>query len=368
MGSIDYTGTRFVLGRTPDGYAIWETAGGEPVEVFPITQEGWTAAWLHFRELEGSAPVARAGEAGGPIGAVRPFGLGGVLEGTFRVWGRNFLAFLIIVAAVMLPFAILQVIALQIMLGPELEALFSGQIPARELEVFRRIIEENLGPFVAAGLGLAVISLFVNAFLTAAVVRGGLQGFTGGRVRAAETMRASLRVTHSVAWVLFLTGLLVAAVGIPVVFLLVTLGSAAGSEPLTVLLGILAVLGLLLFATRYLFAASTSIAENLKGSAALRRSWHLTRGQTWPVFGTFLLLLLMVTVGTAIVTLPFQLIVGSQESLGAAWMVSALGSALASTLATPFTTLILVHLYIDARARKEELDPSALEPRSGVAP
>ena len=363
MVSLDYTGTRFVLGRTAESYALWDvSAGGEPQQVFPATPEGWTAAWLRFRELEGGAPAAPTSV---PDALVRPLGIGNVLGGSFQVWGRNFLAFLAVMASVMLPFAILQVVVFQAVLGPELEALFSGLIPRNEIDVYRRIIEDNIPVFIAAAVGLGLISLFVNAFVTAALIRGGLQGFTGGRVRAGATMSASVRKTHSVAWILFLTGLLVALVGVPVMFLAVMLGTASGSPAVTALLIIPAVLGLFLFASRYLFGPSALIAEGLRGVAALRRSWELTRGRVWPIFGTFLLVLLMAGVAAALLTVPFQLVAQSGTSLGTVWLISALGGAFASTLTTPFSTLAIVHLYIDARARKEALDPAVLDPEPG---
>lgn len=367
MVSIDYTGARHVLGRTADSYAIWDApAGGQPLQVFAATPDGWTAAWLRFRELEGgSLPLAATASV--PDGSIRPFGIGGVLAGTFQVWGRNFLAFFVVVATVMIPFVLLQVLAFQLLLGPELEALFSGLIPRTEVDVYRQVIEDNLGIFIAAGLGMALIGLFVNAFVTAALVRGGLQGFTGGKVRAGEMMGASVRRTPSTAWILFLTGILVALFAIPIVFVVVAVATATESPPLTAILLILAFIGIFLFATRYLLAPATLIAEDVRGSAALRRSWQLTRGRTWPVFGTYLLVLLMVGVATAILTLPFQLIVSAQGSLGAVWMISALGNGIASSLTTPFTTIALVHLYIDNRARKEQLDPAGLEPASPAA-
>ena len=367
--SIDYTGARHVLGRTADSYAIWDAAsGGPPLQVFPATPEGWTAAWLRFRELEGGfLPVAAGASA--PDASIRPFGIGGVLAGTFQVWGRNFLAFFVVVGTVMIPFVLLQVLAFQLLLGPELEALFSGLIPRTEVEVYRQVIEDNLGIFIAAGLGMGLIGLFVQAFVTAALIRGGLQGFTGGKVRAGEVMGAAIRRTPSTAWILFLTGLLVALFAIPIVFVVVMVATATASPPLTAILLILAFLGIFLFASRYLLAPSALIAEDVRGVAALRRSWRLTEGRTWPVFGTWLLVLLMVAVATAVITLPFQIMVRAQGSLSGAWMMSALGNAVASSLMTPFATLAVVYIYIDSRARKEQLDPAGLDPSPrAVAP
>jgi hypothetical protein len=56
--SIDYRGVRYALGRTNDGYVIWDSAaGGAPIRSYPLTQEGWQQAWTaYYQELEGAPP------------------------------------------------------------------------------------------------------------------------------------------------------------------------------------------------------------------------------------------------------------------------------------------------------------------------
>jgi hypothetical protein len=367
MVSIDFTGARSVLGRTTDRYAIWEISGGEARQLFPASEEGWRAAWLSFRELEGGEPFHHAG-AQVAAGTILPFGLGGVLAGAFRVLGRSFWGFVLIVASVMIPFAILQIVILQAVLTPELELLFSGLVPRSELEVYRQILQDHLGLFIAAGLGLGVISLFVTSFVSSALIRGGLQGFTGTPVRAGEALAASVGRTHSMAWILFLTGLVLLVAAILPLLLMVLLLTAGDSDALQVPLIIGIALLLFLVYTRYLFAPEALIAEGRRGTASLRRSWALTRGRTWPIFGTFLLVLLFGAVANFILTFPFQLVAQEQETIGAVWFVSALGSGLASVVVLPFTTVAVVHLYIDARARKEQLDPSGIRPEPAPGP
>jgi serine/threonine-protein kinase len=67
--AIDFQGTRFGIGRTANGYAIWDMhAGGPPVRVYPLAAESWDAAWATYQELEASPdPTAEAA-----IGAPEP--------------------------------------------------------------------------------------------------------------------------------------------------------------------------------------------------------------------------------------------------------------------------------------------------------
>lgn len=366
MASIDYTGTRFVLGRTAEGYAIWEMlAGGEPREVFPATQEGWTAAWLRFRELEGEAPVAAAGEPGGAAaGALRPLGLGGVMESTFKIYGRNLGMFALVVAIVTIPFALLQVVVLQAFLPAELELLFSGAVSQTDLAVIRQAFEDHLPMLAAAGFVVGVFALFVNSLLTAALVRGVLGALAGERNRTGALLREGRRRMASMAWIVFLTVLILILAALPVVFIVAFLSEATNSRAVVAVFGILLGLGALLLYTRYLFGPSTLVAEDRRGSQALRRSWSLTRGRTWPVLGTFLLFALISLVPNILVGLPFQLIAREQETVGMFWLFSALGGVATSVVILPFTTTAIVHLYIDSRARKEALQPEALVPAS----
>ncbi len=61
--TISHRGAAYELGRGPDCYGIWPVgaAGAAPLEWWPATDEGWSAAWYRFMQLEpGGAPVAPA--------------------------------------------------------------------------------------------------------------------------------------------------------------------------------------------------------------------------------------------------------------------------------------------------------------------
>ena len=82
--TITYRGAKYEIGRGSGFYGVW-TAGGprsQPLERWPETPEGWTAAWTRFASIEApgtivpvgrnTPPVARAapreGEEPGPFG------------------------------------------------------------------------------------------------------------------------------------------------------------------------------------------------------------------------------------------------------------------------------------------------------------
>ncbi|MGH2673941.1 MAG: protein kinase domain-containing protein [Actinomycetota bacterium] len=95
--SLDHAGTRFGLGRTANGYAIWDLeAGGRPVRLFPLADQSWAVAWQTFQDLEAappeehpaaSVPEAVPEPASAPVASAEPL-LVGVVFLDYR--GRRF--------------------------------------------------------------------------------------------------------------------------------------------------------------------------------------------------------------------------------------------------------------------------------------
>jgi serine/threonine-protein kinase len=71
--AIDVQGTRFGLGRTATGYAIWDLhTGGTPVRVYPLTDQSWQLAWSEYYELEASPDPSGEAAIGAPTEEPRP--------------------------------------------------------------------------------------------------------------------------------------------------------------------------------------------------------------------------------------------------------------------------------------------------------
>lgn len=52
--SIAYRGANYAIGQGPQFYGIWHAAApqAQPLEWWPLTPEGWTAAWIRFASIE----------------------------------------------------------------------------------------------------------------------------------------------------------------------------------------------------------------------------------------------------------------------------------------------------------------------------
>jgi len=76
--SIAYRGATYEIGRGRDYFGIWTVDGSrsQPLEWWPETQEGWSAAWSRFAVLEAPDAIAPAGRNATPTGAGLPPAIG----------------------------------------------------------------------------------------------------------------------------------------------------------------------------------------------------------------------------------------------------------------------------------------------------
>jgi len=69
--AIWYRGASYQLGRGQHGYGIWAAGRPRPVEQWPETPEGWSAAWSRFTAIEAPGSIAHVSPPAAPVaGAV----------------------------------------------------------------------------------------------------------------------------------------------------------------------------------------------------------------------------------------------------------------------------------------------------------
>jgi hypothetical protein len=76
------------------------------------------------------------------------------------------------------------------------------------------------------------------------------------------------------------------------------------------------------------------------------RSWELVGGHWWHAFGALVVAGLLTGVVNAIITTPFN---------NTSWLIQAIAAAIATVITLPYGVLVGVLLYLDLRARKEQL-------------
>lgn len=127
---------------------------------------------------------------------------------------------------------------------------------------------------------------------------------------------------------------------------------------------------------KFSVASPAMVLENLGVFAAIGRSWSLTRGNFWRLFGINILTAIITSMvagifgGIAGALGAIFVVVGSSSpedviaSLNTTYILTMVMSTIAQLLILPFTSSVNALLYIDLRMRKEGLD---VELRNAVA-
>lgn len=127
---------------------------------------------------------------------------------------------------------------------------------------------------------------------------------------------------------------------------------------------------------KFSVASPAMVLENLGVFAAIGRSWSLTRGNFWRLFGINILTAIITFMvagifgGIAEALGAIFIVVGSSSpedviaSLNTTYILTMVTSTIAQLLILPFTSSVNALLYIDLRMRKEGLD---VELRNAVA-
>ncbi|MGE0439450.1 MAG: YciC family protein [Gemmatimonadales bacterium] len=112
-------------------------------------------------------------------------------------------------------------------------------------------------------------------------------------------------------------------------------------------------------------SACALVVEGLSPIDSLNRSWNLTKGHRWKVFGTLLVALLLVYMVSFVAVFiggVAGLVLGlGSSSVTTGVLVIAAVSAVLSVLVYPFIYSAVTVLYYDLRVRKEGFDLEILE-------
>ena len=137
------------------------------------------------------------------------------------------------------------------------------------------------------------------------------------------------------------------------------LGLTAASGSVGAIVGISVTLALVVGAivvfVRTMLAPPAIILEGLSGWRGLARSWNLTRGVSWRLFGIRLLLAIITSIIGGLLT-ALLTIVGSGLDANGQLIVNSVASAIVAVFIGPITYIAVTLLYYDTRIRKEAFD------------
>jgi hypothetical protein len=261
----------------------------------------------------------RIPEEPGSPSLLRPRTVGEILGDAFRLYARHWQNLIVLVAVIVIPLSFLQVLFGDVLIREGLTE-----------EEFRNGVEVSAGTVlggILAGLVVAFVSILMWTILTGAITRAAAGTFLRRDLDVGE----SYRFGFARFWSIVLVGVL-AALAIALGFILLIV---PGFIALTFLSCSIPAL----------------VIEDVRGRAALRRSWNLVRGHGWHVFGTIVVAALLNGIVSSLLTAPF----------GDNWAARTVVGAIVAAITMPYMALVGVFIYLDMRVRKERYTAADLE-------
>jgi hypothetical protein len=215
-----------------------------------------------------------------------------------------------------------------------------------------------------------LIPVFLVVIVLGFVVENVLSGLLTGVIGRGALGR---KVSIGEAWSLGRIGSVLAAAGllvligigvaVPVILVTVVLAVANASAGAVIAVGVLGGLATLVFEAivqvRLCVTIPAVVLERIGPVRGIARSWQLSRGSSWRLFGINLLTALIAYIAGLVLEIPFTIgaaAAGSSRGTIAALIIAAIGSVVSATVIRPFSAGVTVLLYLDLRMRREGLD------------
>jgi hypothetical protein len=259
--------------------------------------------------------------------------IGEMLDTAIKLYRQHWKTFMGLVALILVPYLFLQAF------------LTRGAVPTNIFNPQPISIEDESAVRTAAivgGIFSGVLVLFVEPFLRGAVGKAAAEVYRGESPEFQPMYRFAVRRFHSLLWVSLLTGLAV-----------------FGGLLLLIVPGVL-------FFVRFSFGTVVVVVEDERGRRAMGRSWRLARGKFWKILGTLVLAGILTSLVAGILQLPLTLASYTMGRSG--WILRAIAVSAASIVTRPFSALVGVLLYFDARIRKEGMDIDVTARELGLIP
>jgi hypothetical protein len=301
---------------------------------------------------------------------LRPLSLGDILNGAVTLARRNPAATFGLAAIVMTVYGVITAVV---------EGLFRTRLAAdmtslkNAASLTSHQLDNLVGSFVMVLIPVLLVSVVLALAMNAALT-GMLSAVIGRGVLGRTTSLGAAWQAGRIGAVLAATGLLVLlgiGVLVPVVVAVVVL-ALLHLTPVAALLGVLGGIASIVFEVLLLIRLSLTlpavVLERISPVEGIKRSWQLSHGSFWRLFGILLLTAIIVGVAADVLAIPFtvlEVVIGggsagifgvATTTSAAALIVGAIGSIVAATVTRPISAGVSVLLYVDLRMRREGLD------------
>jgi hypothetical protein len=291
-----------------------------------------------------------------PAPALRPLGVGDILDRVFNLYRGRPILFLGLAAIPYFVFVLVLGVLTLIGLAGAFAAfgsqLTSGRTPTPEE------IAGIIGAATIFAIVILIVAIVVFSTQSGALVYASAERYLGRDTTIGAAFRAGLRVAPRIFGAGILVFLTLAALWIVLLGLAALLAVVLRQDALSVLAFVAATLIGLVFtvflAVSWLVAPVVVTLEGAGPVAALRRSWHLAAGHRWRIIGLQLLLLVIQVVLSGLVSGVF--FVGLSQDPNVRLIVQQVVNFIANVAWAPVQWATLTVFYYDLRVRKEAFD------------
>ncbi|MGF1654780.1 MAG: hypothetical protein ACFCUP_15855 [Actinomycetales bacterium] len=340
-------------GPTPDPRRAGPGAGAGGGPSQPPPAGGWSQLAGSRANAPYGAVILRRG-----IVAIKPLGLGDVLEGAFRAIRHN--------PRVMIGLTLLVVIATTAVSVLPVSLALAVVLPADAADT----VDVDLGQLTSALVGLLAAGAF--AWLGGVVATGMLTVSVGEsvvdrRIGLGDVWRRVRGRIVPLAGQALLVGVVLILPAALAIALAVAVGLAAGGVAgvvTSLLLTPPAVAATVVVSVYWSLGPVALVLERASVLGALGRSYRLVRGKFWRTLGILALANVLISAIAQVITTPVGILGGflpvlapeSNALLVGSFALSYGVSSLVGVLVYPFLAAVITLLYIDRRIRSEALD------------
>jgi hypothetical protein len=291
---------------------------------------------------------------------LRPLALGEILDVSIKLYRTCFGALVRPVAVILVPLYAL-VGAITASTVSSTPVVQQGTSPLTGAPV-TTINTKAAWTLVAASLLILVITAVATWLATATSVMTVSQGYLGGTPNWRRSLAFAWKRFGSVALVSLRVLLPTLSV------LAVVLVAIATKSYLLLLLEIAAVPVTVYFYIAWYTSIPVLMLEGATGRKATERSRQLVTGRWWAIFGTLLLVALLVDVLSGAFESVVRLAAGGAFGQGSTGTIVAtvISQAIVQLFLLPYSVCVLIVLYFDLRVRKEGFDLQLLANEVGL--
>jgi hypothetical protein len=270
--------------------------------------------------------------------ALRPLGVGEVLDVAIKAYSKNARTLITIGAIVGIPFELLSGLI-------QLSTVSSADQVSGLLALQNGTGGTDYSRARIAGLVVtALIGGVVTLVITAAMLKAVSDAYLGNPPGVRDSLRFAAGRIGSLFWL----------------YLLLAIGLAFATVALIIP-------GIWLYVA-WSVATPVLLIEGLGGTAALRRSFRLVRRRWWPTAATLVVASLMVSIVSAVVVAVLLVIPNAID--GSSVLLAVIGSTIASSVTVsvvqPLKSAIITILYFDLRVRGDGFDLALLAAGLGL--